>query len=51
LETKTLRIYTFRPFSLWEKVGMRESKRKFLHFISLTLSLREREPKALLHKS
>ncbi|MBP1151828.1 hypothetical protein JOD69_003684 [Methylocaldum sp. RMAD-M] len=30
---------------------MRGSKRKFLHFIPLTLSLREREPKALLRKS
>src|SRR5690606_5435155 len=33
------RTYAFRPFSLREKVGMRGSKRKFLHFISLTPTL------------
>lgn len=52
--SKSLRAgtYAFRPFSPWEKVGMRGSKRKFLHFIPLTLtfSLREKEPKALLRK-
>jgi hypothetical protein len=33
------RTYAFRPFSLREKVGMRGWKRKFLHFIPLTLSV------------